>query len=311
MLKLLVIGNWLLISFFSSAVFAVDAQTSVGPSECQTMANEELRRLGGNAPFFFDENGKTKVILEGQIEKRTLENNLENKIETLIYKSKMPYFNMTTSKYEEGLVPQSVVITRNREGKLISISSPQDVSKQVERAKLLGFTNVPVLKSTEANFSYKGSDCFLNQTLNLVMQNENAKVEKKVLYDKAFCDRLAPYINRMGSQNASQCASLIGLGQEAFDQRNKELAIEGKAFQEFNYLGTPAQQDKSNLNQATFNLGSAIQTCALPNILAVGFGYPGPGSYGGFNPYGGGIYQSDTKAKADAKTPVSSTPGQK
>ena len=86
MLKLLVIGNWLLISLFCSAVFAVDAQTYVGPSECQTMANEELRRLGGPAPFYIDENGKTKVVKEDQIEKRTLENN----IETLIYKSQMP-----------------------------------------------------------------------------------------------------------------------------------------------------------------------------------------------------------------------------
>jgi hypothetical protein len=222
-----------------------------------------------------DSNGKTVIPANA---KRTLENG----VETITYK----VLNGTDN------VTNTVVITRDQSGKLVSVARQYDMAYQVKTRKMynISSTDSPLVKSAQSDFAYSGDECSVNQTMALEMENEKSKeVEKKVYYDKKFCDQLAPTISRIGAQNATQCGSLIDQAKVAFDSRNKDLASEGKSLKTFSYFGeTPSSQ---KTYATTFNLGMAIQSCVLMNGAPLGMmggmvGFAGGGMMMG-GPYGG------------------------
>ncbi len=289
---------WIL-AFGSSSAFSQDGGFKM-PSKCIMSANQQLMDYGmgydpDGSSLYFDTNGKTVLPNQDKIVKR----NLENGVETITYKTKQPKFGgyMMGQPIEYETVERTVVITRDSKGRLTGISKQYDTTSQIKMSNDVaksGYKRFPIVKSVDSEFSYNGDECSLNQTIGLEMENEKSKAEKKVYYDKKFCDQLAPMVKQIGSQNAGQCAGLISQAQMAFESRNKDLAKEGKAMKEYNYFGQSPSSEKNYSN--TFNLGMAIQSCALADgmLWGYGMGMGVPMGYG-MGMYGGGIGGSQGK----------------
>jgi hypothetical protein len=257
-LKIIAIGIFLLgSSAYSNPKFD---GSYVNPSECIILANQQLSDMGmGTGVFYppplsFDTNGKIIISDKSRIVKRVLKDGSE----TITYKTKMsgPYGG------DGNEVEKTIVITRNDGGKLTSIFKLYD-------------KNNPIASSFQQDFSYKGNECSLNQ--NFITKDKNGNLEKKVIFDKKFCDQLAPIMKQMGAQNAAMCGNLIVQAQGAYNTRNDELAKEGKSFQSY-YKSSKAKDFIS-----PFNVGTAVQSCTYVG----GMGPFGMGGGYGMNPYGG------------------------
>ena len=259
------------------------------PSKCIIAANEQVSDFGmaygmDGAAFYFDTNGKTVVTHQDKIIKR----NLENGKESITYKLKQPKNggNMAGQPNEFETVERTIVITRNSQGQLLSVAKKFDIEAQIKTRTAAQKSGIkpsfPILKTLESEFIYNGNSCSINQTIGLEMENEKSKAEKKVYYDKKFCDQLSPMINQIGAQNASQCANLISQAQMALELRNKDLAKEGKTIKSYPYFGKIPADGKDLSNN--FNLGVSIQSCSLAASMGTGFGMTGMGYAGGFGP---------------------------
>ena len=284
-------GFFIGILLLSSSAFSADGGYKM-PSKCIMSANQQLMDYGmgydpDGSSLYFDTNGKTVLPNQDKIVKRTLENG----VETITYKTKQPKSGgyMMGQPIEYETVERTVVITRDANGRLTNVSKQYDTASQIKMSNDVaksGSKGFPIVKSFENEFTYNGDECSLNQTIGLEMENEKSKAEKKVYYDKKFCDQLAPTVKQIGSQNAGQCAGLISQAQMAFESRNKDLSKEGKAMKEYNYFGQSPSSEKNYSN--TFSLGMAIQSCALADGMlwgyGMGMGVPmgyGMGMYGG------------------------------
>lgn len=282
--------------FTGISAFSADGSYEM-PSKCVMAANQHLMDHGmGYDPdgtsLYFDMNGKTVLHNKDKIAKRTIKNG----IETITYTTKQPKFAgyMMGQQIEYEIVERTIVISRDSSGRLTNVLKQYDTASQIKMVnpfKKLGSKSFPIIKSIESEFSYNGDECSLNQTIGLEMENENSKAEKKVYYDKKFCDQLAPTVKEIGSKNAGQCAGLITQAQMAFENRNKDLAKEGKAMKDYNYIAQNHSSEKNYSN--TFNLGMAIQSCALADGMlwgyGVGMGIPMGYGMGGYGTYSGKI----------------------
>lgn len=287
----------------------LSAIASPGPfmiaSKCIIAANQQLMDFGmgydpDGAPLYLDSNGKTVVQNQSNIVKRTLENG----VETITYKTKTPKFEIQSmgKPTEFETVERTIVISRDGSGRLTKIAKHQDTASQIKIQKNLaksGIHGFPILKSSETEFTYSGDECSLNQSLGLEMENEKSKIEKKVYYDKKFCDQLAPTVKQMGLQNASQCAGLIGQAQMAFEARNEELKKEGKSMKELNPFGKSSSRAIYDSN--VFNIGMVIQSCALADemVWGTGVGMAAPMGFGmrGMSGGGGGLIGKPVKVE--------------
>ncbi|WP_374076439.1 hypothetical protein [Bdellovibrio bacteriovorus] len=259
--------------------------------KCTIAANYAAMDFGGigvdpdGTSITFDSSGATQISRPENIVSRVNKDG----VETIIYKTrqiKMDGSWKPGQNYEYETVQRTIVVKREN-GKIVSVGKEMDIPAQVKMRKQFeksGFAGkFPYTKSFETNFSHNGSNCNINQTLTYEMADEKAKVEGKVNYDKEFCDKLAPIVNRMGSQNASQCVGLIGQAQFAFDQRNKELQKEGKSFKTFDYLGKKEKDPYANMN-----IGMMIQSCAMADFQGGPWGMPGGLMAAGGGMIGGG-----------------------
>ena len=290
--------------------FTLPALSSGGikmPSTCVMLANQQLMDYtygydSDGAALYFDNDGKTVIPNQDRIVKKSQENG----IETIIYKSRQPKtVGYQVGKMEFETVEKTIVITRAASGKLQNVSKKMDIDRQIKNVKDLakmGFTNADsIVKSMDSSFVNNGDNCELEQTLGIETDSLNKKIDKKVYYDKKFCDNLAPFIKKMGTQNLGDCGSLIGAAQSAFNTRNQELGSEGKSFKEFNFFGATTGSGPNV--SSTFNLGMAIQTCALgqSSLYGGGYGMGYPTTYGGFPPFSGKV----TEKAEDTKKPGS------
>lgn len=248
--------------------------------KCTVAANHAAMDLGGmgadpdGTSITFDSSGATQVTRPENIVSRVNKDG----VETITYKTrqiKMDGSWKPGQNYEYETVQRTIVVKREN-GKIVSVSKDLDMANQIKMRKQLdkvGYAGkIPYTKSFETTFAHNGSDCAINQNLTYEMADEKAKVEGKVYYDKAFCDKLAPIVNRMGSQNASQCVGLIGQAQFTFSERNKELQKEGKSFRTFDFMGK-----KERDPYADMNVGMMIQSCAMADFQGGPWGMPGTG----------------------------------
>ena len=248
------------------------------PSECIKQANNQVLDFNSlDRPIYFDSNGKVTVPNPDKIVKR----NTKDGVETITYRTtQIKGGYVVNNKPEYETVEKTIVITRNSQGNLVGITKELDLEQQSKINKGLkknGWMTLPIVKSIDNDFVYKNGNCFLNQEIGLELKDEKAKAEKKVYYDKKFCDQLALTVKRMGVQNAGLCVGLINQAQFAYDSRNKELAKEGKALKDYSYIGTKKEMSSSG----AFNIGVAIQSCSIPDIWwGPGGGTGLPSSFG-------------------------------
>jgi hypothetical protein len=297
MIKILLVG----VMFYGSIAFS-DSKEIVMPSKCVISANHMLIDFGmGSSPenppsVYLDPSGKTVIANQDNIVKRKIENG----VETITYKVKQPNFRGYKSgqpiQYE--VVERTVTIRRDKSGRLIGASKLVDLEPQIQMSKEAasnGGSKFPILKSFDNEYTYRDGDCAVDQSLGLEMESADSKVEKKVYYDKQYCDTLAPTLKQMGTQNAAMCGNLINQAQAAFDARNKGLKKENKSFKMFNYFGqTP---DPESNYSTTFNISMAIQSCTMADSIlwGGGFGMGFPGGSGGLGT--GTLPPSKHKAK--------------
>lgn len=292
------------LAIYGSVAYS-DSEVFKMPSKCIMSANQHLMDYGmgidpDGASLYIDIDGKTVFPNQNNIVKR----NLEGGVETITYKTKQPKYGgyMYGQNIDYETVEKTVKITRDGNGRLTGISKSFDTAFQAKmsaQASKSGYRGFPIIKSFDSDFTYKDGECSLNQTIGMEMETANSKAEKKVYFDKKFCDQLAPTVKQIGAQNAGQCAGLINQAQMAFDSRNKELSGEGKSFKEYNYIGQNPSPEK---NYSTiFNLGMAIQSCAVADGMLWGYGM-GMGVPMGFGMgMGPGIGGTVNPAKADPK----------
>lgn len=300
--------------FLLSGIFLISFQafgaTEIKiPSKCILTTNQQFMDYGmGYDPdgvaLYLDADGKTVMPNADRIVKR----NLQNGIETITYKTKQAKSGgyLYGQKAEFETVEKTVVITRDTNGRLVGVSKKYDTAFQAKLSGEItkkGFKALPIIKSIDTNFVYSGDDCALDQKIGVELENEKSKEEKKVYFDKKFCDKLAPLVKQMGSQNAAQCAGLISSAQMAFNSRNEELVKEGKAFKQISYFGQSESRNKDLTS--VFEIGSSIQACAMSDFTLYGYGmgsgYPGFGYGtlgGGFgNAYGDQTNTNETLSK--------------
>ncbi len=251
-----------------------------------------------NSSFHLDQNGTTFIAQPLNLIKRTI----ADRVETIQYKATRPqlagrplFFGGASTT--ETIKP-TVVITRDASGRLTNISKQFDSSSELRMnsdREPKGYRGFPIVKSIESEFSYNGDDCSLIQTIGTELKNENSAPEKKVYYDKKFCEMLASKVEDVGAHGAAQCADVIGRAQMVFDARNSDLTKDGKTMKK-SFSGSPsANKDYSSF----FHLGMAIQSCALKNGMpwAYGAGSGAQMSFGfGIGTMGGGI-EPDVPAK--------------
>ncbi|MEK2647256.1 hypothetical protein [Bdellovibrio sp. BCCA] len=278
--------------------------------KCTLAANAAVMDFGGmgvdpdGAAISFDPNGTTQIARPENIVSR--EN--KNGVETITYKTrqvKMGAVWKPGQPFEYETVQKTVTIKREN-GKIVSVNKDMDIPGQIKMRKQWeknGFKgNFPYTKSMETTFAHNGSDCEINQTLSYQMADEKAKVEGKVMYDKEFCDKLAPIVKRMGSQNASQCVGLISSAQMTFEQRNKELKKDNKSFAILDWPGKKHADPMANLD-----VGMFIQSCAMADMNGMGpWGMPGglmaSGGMMGMMVSGGGMMGNSPESSSAPKS---------
>ncbi|WP_413558207.1 hypothetical protein [Bdellovibrio sp. HCB209] len=273
------------------------------------------------AAFAIGTDGKTNVLDSGKIVSR----DVKNGVETIVYKAKV----MTGFKDGKPVFDterRTVTLRRDDQGRVVAVNKDMNLKTQIQNRDAYQKTawgqqskgNYPLYKGTESTFTYNGDSCDVAQTVSMQMQDENSKVEGKVTYDKAFCDRMKPMISKLGSQNAAQCGNLIGMAQSVYEQRNTELAKEGKSMMAsaYGYLGgvEVASNAKTKLaaQSSAFNIGGAIAMCASMSDGGVGMmgGYYG-GGFGSMTGTGGmmGIAGGNIGGEAKAPTKAKSAKG--
>lgn len=287
---------------------AVQAQVPM-PSQCVVAANQQLMDYGmgfdpDGTALYFDVNGKTVIANQDKIVRR----NIENGSETITYKSKQarPSSYMLGHPIEFEMVEKTIVVSRDSSGRMTDISKVYDTASQEKLMNDMAKANPalsasgrpPTIKSVTSSFTYSGDHCALDQRVGVEKQGE--KEEKKVYFDKKFCDKLAPAIRSIGAQNAAQCAGVLTQAQIAFDGRNQELAKEGKAMKEYSFYGQSPATNERNYASA-FNLSSAIQSCSLAEGMSAGYGMLTGVPY---------AYGSQTTSQATAPSaPAAAAPG--
>lgn len=248
------------------------------------MAAMDLSMLGvdpDGVSLYFDENGATNVLRPENIVSRSNKDG----VETIVYKARQMKVDGNASGREIEFETVNRTLTIKREGgKIVSVKKDTDLKSQVELQKLFAKSGykMPITKGYEMSFSHNGADCEVSQSLIYEMENEKAKAEAKVNYDRTFCKKLDPIIKQIGSQNASQCVGLIGQAQMAFEQRAQELGREGKKFkvQDWNVGNRGGNQ---------MDIAMMITSCTMMDGFGMGgYGMPGygmPGGYGGYPGY--------------------------
>lgn len=274
------------------------------------------------AAFVIGNDGKTNVLDSGKIISRETKDG----VETIVYKAKVVTgFKDGKPVFETDR--KTVSLRRDDQGRVVAVNKDMNLKSQIQNRDAYMKTewgknfkgNFPLVKGTESTFSYNGDSCEVAQSAYMQMLDENSKVETKVTYDKVFCDRMKPMISKMGSQNAAQCGSLIGMAQGAYDQRNQELAKEGKSMAAGAYGVYSGMETASNVKtkqaaqSSAFSIGGAIAMCASMADGGMGMmgGYYGMGMgsmMGGAGAYGaimGGtgsmVGASPAKTKASQK----------
>lgn len=254
------------------------------------------------AAFVIGNDGKTNVLDSGKIISRETKDG----VETIVYKAKvMTGFKDGKPVFETDR--KTVSLRRDDQGRVVAVNKDMNLKSQIQNRDAYlksewgknAKGSFPLVKGTESTFAYNGDSCEVAQSAYLQMLDENSKVETKVTYDKVFCDRMKPMISKMGSQNAAQCGSLIGMAQGAYDQRNQELAKEGKSMVAGAYgmyadssVTASNAKTKQAAQSSAFNIGGAIAMCASMADGGMGMmgGYYGTGMGGGI--MGGGAYGS-------------------
>lgn len=272
--------------FFGNAVLAEELKL---PSKCVNWANSQVTDPAfgfdpdGNS-FFFDASGRTNILNQDKIVRRVLEGNTEE----IVYKTKTAKYEPGSPKPEFEVVERSIQVTRDASGRLVNVTKAYDVAPQFKfqkEALQSGYRAGSVIKSMRYEFSGEGNDCALNQIVASELENEKSAPEQKILFDKKFCDQLAPIIRQIGMQNAQQCATLLNTAHLAMDMRNRELAKEGKSLKVQDQFGRSTKFAKSATT--VFNLGAAIQSCQSGEGTGLGYGGYGMSPYGYGMPIGG------------------------
>ena len=278
------------------------AQEFKMPSKCVMTANQQLMdySLGfdaDGAALYFDQDGKTVILDKARVVSKTEDAG----VETIRYKAKQAKWDGKPNSFET--VEKTLVVARDSEGRLKNITKVFDLAPQIEVQKMYAGKDymgeaMPLIKSLDNSFSYNGDECFLLQSVGIELKNEKAKPEKKVYFDKKFCDSVGYTMKQMGYQNVSMCSGLISQANMAFENRNKELSAEGKSLKEYNYFNQkPGELNYSNI----FNVSMAIQTCAISEGMLLGGGM-GMGVPNGFG-YGGFGYAKGGKNEAAGEKP--------
>jgi len=260
-------------SLFLILLVAAQSKALVKPNmACIVEINQSLRGLSfGYSPLFMGSDGKIHVEKYSQV-KPIIDAGKE------IYSFTNPYG-----------AEVKIVVTKNSEGDVVSISSPtnSDLIKGAQKYNESQKANLPVIKDVQSDIVYSGQSCSLNQTFMVVSQND--KDAKKVVYDKKFCDQLEPLMKQMGTENAAKCTNLISAAQLAFEARQKELRTEDKtkSFDE-GWVTSSKSGSTEYLRYST-----AIAACALHGASGglgeAPFGYNTPGAlsaYGMGGPWG-------------------------
>lgn len=281
-----------LLVFFMTALGAVSALAGMGMKtyaekmSCTWKVNSALDTYGfGMNPegpaFSVGADGKTIVHDSQRVVSRTTNDG----IETIVYKVKEPRFVDGKQVFET--VRKTVRIKRDG-GKVVEVANDYDIKSQLrmredfaksELAKSYKGEPFSLLKSAESKFIHNGDSCETEQSAYFLIQDEKSPVEGKVTFDKKFCDEIKPMISRMGTQNASQCGSLIAMAQGTFEKRNKELSKENK---ELFPLGSPYGRAGGEKMSAggSINLGMMVSMCANASDMANGMNPWGMGMYG-------------------------------
>ncbi|MGZ3773980.1 MAG: hypothetical protein ACXVCY_04925 [Pseudobdellovibrionaceae bacterium] len=316
MLRMMFGSILLMISAHAHATFPMPGMGIMGmgmgmADKCTAAANgaalDNVMGMGidpDGVAFNFDEKGKTNVLKPENI----VSQNTKDGVETIVYKVRQQKFSPdwklgTPMEYET--VQRVVTVKRNKSGQIISVNKDVDLNPQLQLRKMIsggGMKAAPLMKSIETTFSHNGKECDINQNIVYEMENEAAKVEAKVNYDKAFCKKLEPLVRQLGQQNATQCVGLINQAKFAYDERAKELAKEGKKFKADDFV-TDKKSSKLNM-MSNMDMGMMISSCATYGGY---FGY-GMGMFGGpfglSGGYGMAMSASDAQTmqpKADAK----------
>ncbi|MFV8247821.1 hypothetical protein [Bdellovibrio bacteriovorus] len=292
----------------SAAANMADYEKASKQFACINQVNMATMDMGfgtepDGAAFAIGADGKTNVLDSGKIVSRETKDG----VETIVYKAKvMTGFKDGKPVFETDR--KTVAIRRDDQGRVVAVNKDMNLKTQIQNRDAYLKTewgkhakgHYPLIKGTESTFTYDGDSCDVAQSVYMQMQDENSKVESKVTYDKVFCDRMKPMISKMGSQNAAQCGNLIGMAQGAFDQRNAELAKEGKsmaasAFGMYAdpYGGAPSSNAKTKqaAQSSAFNIGGAIAMCASMADGGMGMmgGYYGMGMGGIMGASSGGM----------------------
>jgi hypothetical protein len=285
----------ILITFFSVAAFAQGMmpvqQVYYAPDECTTAANMMTSEMIGGMPsetpaFSFGDDGKTEIRDQKKIVKREVKNGTES----ITYKAQRPKIGpgfMLIQPLEYETIERTVIITRDSNGRMTSISKPNpndmpklpNSYKSKEMGWPLPFEAVKV-KSMTNEFSYDGDECHMSQSVWVEKKDKAfAKEEKKIYFDKKLCDEIMPEVSAMGHEQLENCSSLMSTVEAQYDKRSAEVAKEGKSFKNMNFYG----QNKTG--GSAFNLLSVINGCIMSQNL-VNYGMVGGIGMGGFGMYG-------------------------
>lgn len=170
---------------------------------------------------------------------------------------------------------------KKENGRIVSISRRSDLEQQAAARdaamKKFGGQRYKLTKSTEVRFKPQGEKgCQVDQKILELTEDSQGKItDQLVTYDSSFCQKLKPTIDRIGSNNASECGTLLSAVESALAARRKELSSEGKKFSP-GYVEAPNAPSNSLISSS-----SALMGC----ISEANGGYP-MGGYGGYG-YGG------------------------
>ena len=258
-------------------------------SECLIYANQQFMDYGSygsdadGAPARFDTDGKLIITSPEKVISRSTTDG----VETIVYKAITAPGGMSSysKKGSWETTQPTIVIKRDSSGKVLSISKKLDQAKLEEYQKLnKQYPGQPAMetpRSFDTEFSYKGNDCSISQSITVSSKDLKGKEQvARVHFDKKFCDELAPIVNTIGSQNASQCANLVNKAIAQFQQREVELKKEGKVMS-IGLYGSSMEADTSETENTNFHMGAAIASCAMHSHLTQ---MGGMGTYGEYNP---------------------------
>lgn len=231
--------------------------------------------LTGKSPIIIDDSGK--LVIDS---KKIKSLNTKGNVKTIEYKSINPYGGEETIN--------KVDVTEEK-GKIVHITRYEDlaaIKKWNQELKAVKASGFPMLTKTDITFEHQEAGCKIASS-ELTMEKDG-KEEIKVTHDKKLCDDIAPMLNQMGRQNATQCAGLFSQVEESYKARNKEFAKQGKELMMAGMYGMSADPDFGSKSRDWTTM-SVISNCMMTDTpifpgmgFGIGMGYPGVGTNGGF-----------------------------